>query len=356
MGADFSLDDRLTTLPGYHLLFALVGSTFHTADIGFMRFISIILASYTVLIYYKLKKVIFPSLKLADVYSFLFFPLFFPFFFLLYTDILSLALFLSSLYCGLNRRYNLSALLGFLNLVVRQNTIFWYLFTFSALFITHYPIINVDAFWNYLKKSWSFIVGMFIFVIFVIINKGVSNGDKSMHPEFSIHFGNVFFYLFLIGIAFLPSIIKGLTIKELNYRHFILTGIFFLVYYYTFNVDHPYNTESPDRFLRNDILLFVSGNEIYRMLFFIPILLGVLLFSTFQKNYPKIFTLYIICGILSLIPSWLIDPRYYFIHITILFIYGTNYKKDVALTILIPVQIILCTILMFYIFSETLFI
>jgi alpha-1,2-glucosyltransferase len=264
MGADFSLDDRLTTLPGYHLLFALVGSTFHTADIGFMRFISIILASYTVLIYYKLKKVIFPSLKLADVYSFLFFPLFFPFFFLLYTDILSLALFLSSLYCGLNRRYNLSALLGFLNLVVRQNTIFWYLFTFSALFITHYPIINVDAFWNYLKKSWSFIVGMFIFVIFVIINKGVSNGDKSMHPEFSIHFGNVFFYLFLIGIAFLPSIIKGLTIKELNYRHFILTGIFFLVYYYTFNVDHPYNTESPDRFLRNDILLFTECFFLFR--------------------------------------------------------------------------------------------
>lgn len=316
----FKMVDQASMLPGYHFLMAGIALLFKTVNITFFRFISILIGSITIYYSLKLWAHLNGRLNMRNALVFISFPTIAPYFFLMYTDILSLLLFIAALYYGLKKKYQLSVLLGILNLGVRQSTFFWYIFSFVLIFLMHYPVLKLEFLKEYFKKSWLFIIGIILFIAFVIVNKGVAIGQKEMHPGSSIHLGNIFFYLFLIGLFILPFRVKK--VRELNYIHYLTIALVFLIYLFNFHSTHPFNLFDTTYFLRNDILRFATSSLYAKFLFFIPICAGILIMFQFYEENRKVFFIYVIFGALSLLPIWLIEQRYYFIPVMLLFLYG----------------------------------
>jgi len=319
---DFKMNDKLTTLPGYHLMFALFGVIFHNGSVVFFRIISIFFASLTILMFSVVDNSVNGRTDYGKILFFTFLPILFPYYFLIYTDVFSMLLFLCSLYLGLKKHYQISAVLGILNMVVRQNTFFWFIFTFFLLFITHYPIINFQNLINYLKKSWAFAFGVILFILFIFLNHGIAIGDKEMHPGATFHLSNVFFFMAITGVFIFPLKLEYIKFNYFKLHHYLIIIITFVLYWFCFEATHPYNFLGDGFFLRNEFLSFILQNEITKGLFFIPILAALLLFFRLYQDNPRVFSLYFLFGTLSLIPSWLIEQRYYFIHLIILVIYG----------------------------------
>jgi alpha-1,2-glucosyltransferase len=317
---DFNQNSRLTTLPGYHALITVVGIMFDTVNINFIRFTSLVTASLAIGYFSKLDQQINGKLCVEKVSAFALFPLIFPFFFLIYTDTLSLLLFLMSMKAGLEKKYQLAALLGLLNLIVRQNTFFWYIFSFMLFFLSYSPVYTLNTFKQYLKRSWLFAVGVIAFILFVIINKGVAIGDKSMHPGNAVNFGNIFYFLFLTGVFIFPFGARKLNRPPLKYL--LTIPIMFAFYWLCFEVTHPYNNFGIGFFLRNDLLRYAESSFFAKTIFFVPIAAGMLTLWQFHHKHPRVFFLYIIFGVLSILPSWLIEQRYYFVHFVLLLLFS----------------------------------
>jgi alpha-1,2-glucosyltransferase len=317
---NFQQESQLTTLPGYHALMAALAIICNKLNVTFFRIISVIIASITIACFSKLYHKINAKMDLPKVLAFALLPIIFPLYFLIYTDILSLLLFILSLLTGLNKRYRLSALLGIFNLVVRQNTIFWYIFTFVVVYLTNYPIPSWEHFRAYLKKSWLFITGILLFIAFVLVNKGVAVGDRNMHPGNSIYLGNIFFFLATLGLLVFP--LKPVRLDQISGKRYLIIASIFIPYCFFFEVTHPYNLIGTDFFIRNAVLNFVTTSALIKVVFFIPIAAGLLVLFRFSDTNPNIFWPFVVFGTMSLLPSWLIEQRYYFIHFAVVFLYG----------------------------------
>lgn len=318
---DFKVMDKLTTLPGYHLFFALLGFIFRTGSVVAFRIISVFIAALTVAMLSAVDRSVNGRISYNKVVLIVFFPIFFPYFFLIYTDILSMFIFLSSLYLGFKKHYQMAAFLGILNLMVRQNTFFWFIFTFALLFVTHYPLSYRD-FINYIKKGWMFIFGIVVFILFIIINKGIAVGDRSMHPGTTFHLGNIYFFLILTGLLICPFKITFIKPGYFKTHHYLIIIVILIIYWNGFKITHPYNFLGDGFFVRNEFLRIISGNVSMKGLSSIPMTAAVMLFIRLYQSNAKVFFLYFLFGILTLVPSWLIEQRYYCIHFILLVIYG----------------------------------
>lgn len=200
---------------------------------------------------------------------------------------------------------------------------------------------------NYTKTQWIFIIGFIIFIIFVIINKGFAIGDKVMHPAFSFHLSNIFFMLFLFFFLFLPLNIsnfpKVIQLIKKNKKIILLIIIIFTIYMFTFVNNHPYNTQWTSKFLRNWLLTYFTSTILLKILFFLPIAYSVLSISLI-KLHKKSFYLIYPFAILYLLPSWLIEQRYYLIPFTLLILFRKKESKLVEYSLII-IYIVLSLIL-----------
>jgi alpha-1,2-glucosyltransferase len=247
--------------------------------------------------------------------QYVFFPILFPFFFLLYTDVFSLLLVITAFFFALKKNYNLTAIIGIASILVRQNNIIWLLFLYIFLYFQEYSTINKEIIKNHIKKSWLFLLGFLAFAIFLFINKGIALGDEARHPG-GIFFGNIYFLLFLFfflllpfNLANLPKIIEK--IKQ-NKKIIPLLLAIFIFYFFTFQNTHPYNQPQYSFFLRNQILLFFTSSLFLKILFLLPIAYSIL--SIWATKLPsKACYLIYPTAILYLLPSWLIEQRYYLI-------------------------------------------
>jgi alpha-1,2-glucosyltransferase len=170
-----------------------------------------------------------------------------------------------------------------------------------------------------LARYWTFIATGVGFLLLVAANHGqVALGDVGSHPLRSLYFTNIFFLLFLSCCLF-PPLWWGyrrdvLAICRSWWTWLALLGLFPL-FWLGFVNDHPHNTERPDLFLRNAILIYFSSTAIHRLLLFVPVAIaGICLAAVPMKRpwwllYP--FT------ILFLLPEWLVEQRYYLIPLTL---------------------------------------
>ena len=115
-------------IPGYHALMATFANVFGNAEPHIIRLYAFCLSLCLLPCAYLLARGIDSEnagLRTAQMY---FLPILFPFYFLIYTDILSLALLLASLFACRDRCFKLAGALSFLSLFVRQANIVFVFF------------------------------------------------------------------------------------------------------------------------------------------------------------------------------------------------------------------------------------
>ncbi|GHD62602.1 hypothetical protein [Jeongeupia chitinilytica] len=334
---DFSIDPRLTTIPGYHLLVAALSWPFGAYSLATVRGISTLFGTALVLVYALLLRDRLGAVSPQRLVQFAFFPIFLPYFYLAYTDVLSLLLVLGGLWLALRKQAIPAALVLGLSICVRQQNVIWLL----AVPVLAYCRDSGFRWCRDTLKAHATGAGLYAlalagFIVFVLWNGGVAVGDRGAHQLSGLFVGNVFFMLLLYAIFLLPSVVANLPATLAYARHhgfvpLLLAGLL-VVYLFGFQNSHPYNAIQPEYFLRNGLLTLLSSSLPVKLLFFVPIALAALDWLAMAQRRPE---LYVIGGfsLLALLPSWLIEQRYMMIPFALLLLYRDDDRPGVqALT------------------------
>lgn len=357
ISGDFGVYDIITVIPGYHFFLAGLAKIFGIYSIGGIRFLNLVIGLISIFIFLLLCLKISKYFYLAKGLQYAFFPILFPLFFLIYTDVLSLLLVLLMFYFLLSRNYVISGFYGMFSFFVRQNNIIWFAFMIAYVYFDRYGMkLDFTRLKEIAKDLWIFILGIIAAIIFFILNKGFSIGDRGMHPG-GIFFGNIFFILFLFFFLFLPlnlynfsKIIKF--IKKNKWIQFVIIGIF-LFYVKFFIVNHPYNLIMSNYFLRNAILAYFNSNFLIRSALFLPIAFSILSLCVTELRRKSFYLLYAF-SFLFLLPSWLIEQRYYLIPFAFFILFKKEENKWVE-NLNILYYIVVSFILIYFIGSRIFF-
>lgn len=313
---DFALSPVLPQLPGYHLLLAGLGWLAGDSSLPVMRAFNLAFGVLLVIVFAGALQAVHHKVPANRLMQFVFFPIILPFSFLVYTDNLSLLLILLGFYLGWQRRFALAGLACFLSLLIRQNNIIWLILVAYLSYSR-----REKSGWGrkelpgLVRDFWVFGVDLAAFGIFVLVNGGVAVGHREFHPTGITDTGNLFFFLFLYSLFFLPAIVVRFPrIARFARNQPVITlaaaACLLVLYLFTFQTNpHAWNKIWGDYFVRNAILLFFTSHLLLKLLFFVPVLLAVLDILANPLKQPA-FALTYPLTILYLLPSWLVDPRY----------------------------------------------
>lgn len=323
LNGDFSLEPEMNVIPGYHALVALALSVFNKSGVFSARLFSAGIAFASVLAFYMLAWKVSGRPSLAKTLQYTFFPLLFPFFALVYTDILALLLVLLAVYLILSRRYTLAGLAGILSVLARTNNIAWFGFLYAFAYYQEYGL-DWRALPGSLRKTWIYWLGSGLFLAFVVVNGGIALTNKEVQPLFRFELGNVYFLLFLFAFLFLPLNLANLSriIGLLRTRGWALPALLgvYLIFLLTFESTHPYNQTFPDYYIRNQLLMTVTSGLIWKSAFFLPVAFALLSLAVTRLRELRFYWLYPFTA-LSLVPFWLIEPRYAFVPLSLFILF-----------------------------------
>jgi hypothetical protein len=351
---DWSLNPNITTIPGYELVLAGLLKITGEPSLTIVRLVSVVVNLFCWLIFYRIARLFDRHNAYFKTLQFALLPIALPFFILVYTDIFALLLILISLWFLLARRYWLAGLIVSLSLMVRQNEIIWVVGFWLMMLVQEvdwrkiwprnpqvrnfpktiaillHPRDSVSWFALF-RQSTLFIFGAILFSLFLYLNGGVALAQKEFHPTTFWHFGNVYYGLFILAVLFWPLIISSLWRLT---RHFkaktflgLVTGVivFFCCYQLTFVSDHFHNGPLFNNYLRNRILLAATAGFLIRTYFFIPVFMA-LLFILRAKMIRPVGYLVFPLTLVILLASWFIDPRYYFVPLTLFILFREKEK------------------------------
>jgi alpha-1,2-glucosyltransferase len=308
------LGDALTTIPGYHLLIAAGMRALGTESLGAARILSGFALALATLAFYRLRRDAQSCGDLLVTAQFLALPILLPFAFLVYTDTLSLAFVLWAAWAAGRQRHWFAATFLVAAMAVRQNNVLWIaLFTLPLLMQAWQRRSAQEVVPLFLSLLPYGIAGL-AFVAYWLWNGSVSLSplQAGMHPDFSLHAGNLVYFCFLAGILFaLPAAEAwGRYWSDVRARPILLLvplGLA-IVYWLAFKVDHPYNLGQPVA-LRNWLLYFTLQSWVWRATFGAVAVFGAVgllwqrwLTPTARGLWPL--------TIVFLSMSWLIEQRY----------------------------------------------
>jgi len=342
---DFRLLE-ISAMPGYHAVMAILVKISGQSSVFVVRCITTIFGFITAILFFKINRRIHNENGILKTIQFVLFPSIFLYFFMIYTDILSLMLVMLMLLFSLNKRYALAGLFGILSMLVRQNNVIWTAFIPAVVYFeTNGFSFSMDKILSVIRKTWVFFAGFALFILFVIINKGVALGDSSSHPAFQFSTGNLFFMLFVFFVFFLPmnvaNIPKIIELLKSNKWALLFSLVLFVTYWFTFKNDHPYNQIEPHYFLRNLVLTRFTASEKMRLLFFFPMLFAFWSMAVTELSRKEWYLIYFF-AILFLLPSWLIEQRYYIIPFMLFMLFKKNSSVWVDIVTILYFIIILC--------------
>jgi alpha-1,2-glucosyltransferase len=330
----WALAPWLTTLPAYHVLVAggawLTGRT----GVGALRLYSFALGIAALSTLFVIARRAGDGRAVERLLQIAFLPLLFPLLFLIYTDVAGILFLALGLLLHCERRYWLSATAGIIGIVVRQNNVVWFTFLATLLLVQIFrhdtmevPPANADErsgaaraggrslVGTLSRQAAVYIAGVVLFGAFVLWNGGVAVGDRHMHPFPVVRVGNIYFVLLVAFFVFLPlHIANARTIARLCRRPSMVAMLAacLVVFMVMFVNDHPYNQADHAGWLHNRILGFLTSSAPIKMASFLPMAITLLSLAGTPLRDRSHYLVYPFT-VLSLLPAWLIEPRYYLV-------------------------------------------
>lgn len=313
---------HLTNIPAYHGTVALLcylGSWFLQFDsLAWVRVLSLGLGLAGLWIIYKTAEELGherPDLKVLQVF---FLPVSYTFFFLVYTDIPALMLVILGLYLTLKKKYMWAGLVATLSVAFRQNNIVWLGWLAVLVYLQEYGWrLSLGKVLTWMRKVWVFVLGTLGFGAFVYLNGGISLAEAEAwaHPAFSLYVGNIYLMLLYFLVVFLPEFFLLVRKSWEGVREkmgwFIGALILLLgVYVLRFENTHPYNQHVFS--LHNMVLVEMVKSKARMIWAFVPMALAVFMLFARRLKERKYYLMYLF-AVLFVLPSWLIEPRYYIV-------------------------------------------
>lgn len=321
----FEMIPTLPMLPGYHALVAAVAWAVGDSSLPVARAISWGLCLPAVALFFLCARELGKDNRFTLPLVFLLSPIAFPYFFVLHTDIPSLTFLLGALLLTLKRRYRAAGLVAVLAILMRHNNVVW-------VFFCGLIALGQEGAWAQLAKRdwrpvlrtlarlWLFVLAGGALAAFLYWMGGFTL-DKVpwQHPQGRLYWTQVYLLLFTLFFLLLPLHIANLPrIAQMIGRRpllWALTGAGLLAFYLqTFWVDHHFNTFT--FFWRNWFLHFIKDNAVWRVAAFIPMLWAFLSVCATPLHRRSFYWLYPL-AVAFLLPSSLIDTRYFIVPVTL---------------------------------------
>ncbi|XP_068966493.1 dol-P-Glc:Glc(2)Man(9)GlcNAc(2)-PP-Dol alpha-1,2-glucosyltransferase [Bombus flavifrons] len=392
-------DPKITTLPGLYLIATLILSPLKLCNIFCMRCINLFGTFLNLYLAHSIIKQISIThwtqrwndwMKFTVACNIMFFPPLFFWHFLYYTDVASVNAILLMLLLHLYKKFKMAALVGFLSVLIRQTNIIWIAFiTMEHLFdlldhkmhkpISHEQYTSI----MYLRLLWEkimqetchgwklfikfiiqlgvqlfpYIVVCFMFIAFVVWNKGIVVGDKTAHVP-TVHIPQLlYFSTFLFCFLWPHMIIYWKDYLKFISKHWVFASciLILLTIIVHFNtLVHPYMLAD------NRHYVFYFWNRLmgrYKQFKYLLVpIYSFTLYTMFHGlKHLRFMTQinYIIMVSVVLIPQLLIEPRYFIIpYILYRFLVKEPKKWQIIAE---SITVIIVNFLQFYIFVNKVF-
>jgi len=334
-GGNFEVLPSLTTLPGYNAAVALFSHFLRHPSSTNLRLISFLLCLPAIWIFFAIAKKINMPDPSAKTLQFIFLPISFFYFPLVYTDIFSLLLVLLSFYFMIGKKYKFSAIFSLASLLVRQTNIVWIAFAWIYEYVSlHGFSFSFKDLRLFARQTFGHIALFAASAVFILLNKGIAIGDRDNHP-LGLYLGNIYFFLALTGLFFLPVLISSFrNMDQFKRKRFLVFGCgvgatlacFFLLH---LPAIHEGNLKL--HFLRNIVLNFAYHQ--YAWAYALAIFLGYI--SLFLMKFDRASLLIFPFAAVGLLPSLLVEHRYAIVPMVFLLLLrkGSGNKIEFALAL-----------------------
>jgi alpha-1,2-glucosyltransferase len=307
---DFTPDPRVTTIPGYHLVSAAVGRVTGDCSAQQMRLVNTAIGALSVAAFFAAIRAAGSQAPVARTLQYFFLPILLPYHFLIYADSISLLANLATLALTLRGRFLAAGLVGSLAILVRQTNVVWLVLVCAVAFA------DAPGLWDepkplaaWARRTWTALAGLVGFTLFVLWNGGVAVGGRGAFAA-GLHTGNVFLFLALYLVLFLPANLFALRRRRERLAHplfwALLVGVYVL-FLATFRVDHPFNKF--EGFLRNEMLSVVASSLLAKHAFFAFAAGGLASLYVTRLRRPSLYLIYLL-ALAILLPLRLIEHRY----------------------------------------------
>lgn len=307
---DYTPNPRVTTIPGYHVVSALVGRATGDCSLQQMRLVNAVIGVLSVAAFFAAARAAGAAAPLARTFQYLFLPVLLPYHFLVYADSISLLANLVTLALMFRRRFVLAGLAGSLAILVRQTNVVWLALVCLAAWMDD-PDVRAGprplAAW--LRRAWTALLGFAGFAAFVLWNGGVAVGGRGAFKA-GFYTGNVFLFLVLYFVMFLPANLAAIRRRAARFARplfWVLLAAAYVVFLATFRVDHPFNKF--EGFLRNEMLSVVVSSVYWKTVFFLFAAGGLAALYVTRLRRPSLYLVYPL-ALATLLPLRLIEHRY----------------------------------------------
>lgn len=314
--------EAMTTVPAYHALLALAMNSLGVDSLGAARAISGVCGLLAVAGFVRLHRAVLGSDDWIGAAQFALLPPLVPFVFLVYTDVASLAALLWAADSSVRAQHFRAALFLLLALAMRQNNVFWVAF-FALLAV--WPVLRKRD-WVSVRKTllslWPYLLPVLAFVAYWAWNGSISYSPQQaqMHPDASLHAGNLYFMLFCCALLLPLQVVDGLrrfanAARSQPWR-WLWPLLLLLGFWLTFTVDHPYNLIENAVSWRNRVLQLTQYSVGFKVLFGALATLAAVGLSSQPLAIGSARWLYPFAALFVSL-SWLIEQRYFLIPLTL---------------------------------------
>ncbi|MEO7063556.1 MAG: hypothetical protein ABI082_07285 [Dokdonella sp.] len=267
---DWRLIESLTTIPGYHIVSAALLWMFGADSLAAARLVNAAFGLFAIAGFHALRRQVWPKTETLATAQFAALPIVVPFFFVVYTDVLALALLLWATFATLKGRHWFSAVLLAALVCVRQNEVVWA--GFLAI-LAVWPIwrrCRLQAWGEMVASGAPYLGPVAGFIAFWIWNGSISlsSTQAALHPDLTLHAGNVYFALVLAGVLLPFHVFVGLREFAARARAqpwlFAIALLVIAAFWWSFHADNPYNTAFPDYYLHNAFVRIAAQYPVVR--------------------------------------------------------------------------------------------
>lgn len=307
---DYTPNPRVTTIPGYHAVSALVGRIGGDCSAAQMRRVNAVIGALSVAAFFLAARAAGAAAPWARTLQYSFLPVLLPYHFFVYADSISLLGNLVTLALLFRDRLLLAGLVGSLSILVRQTNVVWLLLVCLAAWMDVPEVRQSPRPWaEWLRRAWIAVVGLAGFAAFLLWNRGVAVGGRGAFAA-GLHTGNLFLFLALYFLVFLPANLAAIRKRAAFLKRPLAWAIVLgacLLFLATFRVDHPFNRF--EGFLRNELLSAVATSVAWKHGFFAVAAGGLVALYVVRLRRPSLYLLYPL-ALATLLPLRLIEHRY----------------------------------------------